>query len=152
MNSSNFTKSFSLTFSVKGASQVTLVVKNPPANAGDVGLIPGSGRSPGEGNGIPLQYSCLGNPMDREAWWAIVHGVAKSWTGPKHLNTHNVFVLVWNFWDGVNWFFWVNLMISFHLDILELSNKWEDIQLSILFLSRSYLEFKECCFANSEYL
>ena len=63
---------------MKGASQVTLVVKNPPANAGDVGLIPGSGRSPGEGNGIPLQYSCLGNPMDREAWWAIVHGVAKS--------------------------------------------------------------------------
>ena len=61
-----------------GASQVALVVKNLPANAGDVGLIPGSGRSPGEGNGIPLQYSCLGNPMDREAWWAIVHGVAKS--------------------------------------------------------------------------
>ena len=53
------------------------VVKNPPANAGDVGLIPGSGRSPGEGNGNPLQYSCLGNPMDREAWWATVHGVTK---------------------------------------------------------------------------
>ena len=43
------------------------VVKNPPANAGDLGLIPGSGRSPGEGNGNPLQYSCLGNPMDRGA-------------------------------------------------------------------------------------
>ena len=43
------------------------VVKNPPANAGDAGLIPGSGRSPGEGNGNPLQYSCLGNPMDRGA-------------------------------------------------------------------------------------
>ena len=80
-----------------GASQVALVVKNLPANAGDVGLIPGSGRSPGEGNGIPLQYSCLGNPMDRGAWWAVVHGVAKSRTGPKHLNTNNVFVLVWNF-------------------------------------------------------
>ena len=53
------------------------VVKNPPANAGDVGLIPGSGRSPGEGNGNPLQYSCLGNPMDRGAWWATVCGVAK---------------------------------------------------------------------------
>ena len=53
------------------------VVKNLPANAGDVGSIPGSGRSPGEGNDNPLQYSCLGNPMDREAWWTTVHGVAK---------------------------------------------------------------------------
>ena len=49
-------------------------------NAGDLGLIPGSGRSPGEGNGNPLQYSCLENPMDRGAWWAIVHGVTKSRT------------------------------------------------------------------------
>ena len=56
------------------------VVKNALANAGDVGLIPGSGRSPGEGNGNPLQYSCLGNPMDRGAWWAAVHGVTKNWT------------------------------------------------------------------------
>ena len=47
------------------------VVKNPPGNAG--GLILGSGRSPGEGNGNPLQYSCLGNVMDRGAWWAAVH-------------------------------------------------------------------------------
>ena len=47
---------------------------------GDPGLIPGSGRSPGEGNGNPLQYSCLENPMDRGAWWATVHGVAKSRT------------------------------------------------------------------------
>ena len=54
------------------------VVKNPPACGGDVGLIPGSGRSPGEGNGNLLQYSCLENPMDRGAWWVIVHGVAKS--------------------------------------------------------------------------
>ena len=51
------------------------VVKNLPANAGDVGSILGSGRSPGEGNGNPLQYSCLGNPMDRGAWWATVPGV-----------------------------------------------------------------------------
>jgi len=49
-------------------------------NAGDLGLIPGSGRSPGEGNGNPLQYSCLENPKDGEAWWATVHGVTKSWT------------------------------------------------------------------------
>ena len=48
-------------------------------NAGDLGSIPGSGRSPGEGNGNPLQYFCLENSLDRGAWWAIVHGVAKSW-------------------------------------------------------------------------
>ena len=49
------------------------VVKNLPANAGDVGSSPGSGRSPEEGNSNPLQYSCLGNPMDRGDWWATVH-------------------------------------------------------------------------------
>ena len=53
------------------------VVKNLPANAGDAGSIPGSGRCPEKGNGNPLQHSCLGNPMDRETWQAIVHGVAK---------------------------------------------------------------------------
>ena len=52
--------------------------KNPPANAGDPGSIPGSGRCPEEGNGISLQYSCLGNPIDKGAWWATVHGVAES--------------------------------------------------------------------------
>ena len=51
--------------------------KNPPANAGDAGLIPGLGRFPGEGNGSPHKYSCLENPMHREAWWATVHGFAK---------------------------------------------------------------------------
>ena len=56
------------------------VVKNPPANAGDAGSIPGSGRSLGEGNGNPLQYSCLDHSMDREAWWATVHGFTKSRT------------------------------------------------------------------------
>ena len=57
------------------------MVKNPPDNAGDAryqGSISGSGRSPGEGNGSPLQYSYLGNLMDRGAWWATAHGVAKS--------------------------------------------------------------------------
>ena len=53
------------------------MVKKLPADAGDVSSIPGSGRSPGEGNGYPLQYSCLGNAMDRGACWATVHGVAK---------------------------------------------------------------------------
>ena len=55
-------------------------VKASACNAGDLGSIPGSGRSPGEGNGTPLQYSCLENPMDGGAWWATVHGVAKSQT------------------------------------------------------------------------
>ena len=50
---------------------------NSPASAGDRVSVPGSERSPGEGNDIPLQDSCLGNPMEREAWWATVHGVAK---------------------------------------------------------------------------
>ena len=69
-----------------GEHGVTLMVKNPPANAGDLkdtGSIPESGRSPGEGNGYPLQYSCLENPMDRGAWRAIVHGATKSWTPLK---------------------------------------------------------------------
>ena len=55
-------------------------VKNLPANAGDTGLIPGLGRFPGKGNGNPLQYSCLGNPMDRGARWALVHGITKGQT------------------------------------------------------------------------
>ena len=53
------------------------VAKNLPANAGDTGLTPGSGRSLGDGNGNPLWYSCPGNPMNRGAWWAIIHGAAK---------------------------------------------------------------------------
>ena len=73
-----------------GASQVVLVVKNPTANARDVrdaGSVPGFGRSLGEGNGMPLQYSCLGNPMDRGAWQSTVHSVTESQTGLKWLST-----------------------------------------------------------------
>ena len=71
---------------IAGASLVAQLVKSPPAmqeiacNAGDLSSIPESQRSPGEGNGYPLQYSCLGYAMDRGAWQATVHGVAKSWT------------------------------------------------------------------------
>ena len=65
---------------VWGASLLAQTVKNLPANARDAGSIPGSGRSAGEGNGNPLQYACQENPMDRGAWWATVHGVAKSRT------------------------------------------------------------------------
>ena len=78
------------------ASPVAQLVKNLPANAGDAGSIPGSGRSPGEGNGTPLQYSCLGNPMDRGAWRAIVYGVKKSWT---RLSVHayiHMFILLYS--------------------------------------------------------
>ena len=57
-----------------------LVVKNLPANAGDEGLIPGLGRSPGEGNGNPPQYSCLRSPMDRGAWQDTVHGITMNQT------------------------------------------------------------------------
>ena len=77
-------------FPVEGAL-VALVVKNLPADAGDLrgtGSIPGSGRSPGGGHGNPLQYSCLENPMDRGALWAIVHKVLKSQTLLKQLSTH----------------------------------------------------------------
>ena len=55
-------------------------VKASASNVGDPGLIPGSGRSPAEGNGNPLQYSCLEKPMDKGTWQTTVHGVAKSWT------------------------------------------------------------------------
>ena len=68
-----------------------VVVKNTPSNAGgarDAGLIPWSGRSPGKGNGNPLQYSCLGNPIDRGAWWATVHGAAKNWNQLSILYYH----------------------------------------------------------------
>ena len=71
---------------------MVLAVKNPPANSGDIrdaSLIPGSGRSPGGGHRNPLQYSCLENPMDRGAWQATVHRVAKSWTGLKRLSTQS---------------------------------------------------------------
>ena len=68
---------------VNMASQVARWKKNPPANAsvaGDKSLIPGSGKSSEGGNGNPLQYSCLENPMDRGTWWATAHRVTESWT------------------------------------------------------------------------
>ena len=73
----------------KLGTQVALVVKNPPANAGDIrdaGSIPELGRCSGGGHGIPLQYSCLENPMNREAWQAVVHRVTQSWTLLKQLS------------------------------------------------------------------
>ena len=72
------------------ASQMMLMVKNPSADTGDIrdaGLIFGSGRSTGGGNGNPRKYSCLENPLNREAWWAIVHRVTKNWTQLTRLCT-----------------------------------------------------------------
>ena len=77
------------------ASLVTLLVKNPSADARvlrNTGSIPGSGRSPEGGHGNPLQYSCLENPMDKAAWWAAVHSVAKSWTQSDLTCTHAQFL------------------------------------------------------------
>ena len=82
-----------LRFTTKWGSLLTQLVKNLPAKTGDTTdkrSIPGSGRSPGERNGNPLQYSCLENSMDRGAWLAVVHGIAKSWTWlSTHACTHN---------------------------------------------------------------
>ena len=64
------------------------MVKNPPVNAGDVGSVPGLGRSPGEGNGHSFQYSCLGNSMVRGAWQATVQGVSKEWDMTSQLNNN----------------------------------------------------------------
>ena len=81
------------------ASQAALAVKNPPANEGDLrdsGSIPVSGRCPGVGHGNPLKYSCLENPMDRGACWAIVHSITKSWTCQEQLSTY-IHGLIYNF-------------------------------------------------------
>ena len=76
---------------IKGGFQGNSVVKNPPGNAGDVGLIPGSGRFPEGGNDSPLQYSGLENPMDRGAWWATVYGLEKTQNTPERLKNNHQF-------------------------------------------------------------
>ena len=74
--------------------------KESAYNAGDPGSIPGSGRSPGEGNGNPLQYSCLENPMDRGAWWATVHGVAKNRTRLSDFTSLHFITSHWSEWPS----------------------------------------------------
>ena len=77
------------------------MAKNPPYNAGatgDVVFIPGTGRSPGGGNGSPRQDSCLGNPMERGAWWAAVQGVGKGQTGGGTERAHNTRLCLWPLW------------------------------------------------------
>ena len=83
--------SFLMTFVTSGMPHRLPAVKNLSVNAGDrrdLASVPGLGRSPGEGNCNPLQYSCLGNPMDRGVWRATVHSVTKSWTRLKRLHFH----------------------------------------------------------------
>ena len=87
------------------ASQMALLVKKLPANAGDAGFIPGSERSRAEGNGNPLQYSCLENPMDRGAWWATVHRVTRvgySWSNSTYtsIDTFNILKPRGNKWES----------------------------------------------------
>ena len=70
-------------------------VKNLLANAGDMGLIPGLERSPREGNGSPFQFSCMGNPMNRGTWWAVIHGVIKELDMTSQLNNNNFIYIIY---------------------------------------------------------
>ena len=91
---------FPYIYMLRWASCVALVAESPPANPGDlreVSSISGLGTSPGAGTGNPFQYSCLGNPMDRGAWQAMVHRVAKSHTRLKHLSSHAQYVKITHF-------------------------------------------------------
>ena len=72
------------------------MVKESTCNTRDLGLIPGFGRSSGEGHDYPLQYSCLENPMDRGAWWATINGVTKSWTRLSEQAQHSTFGMSWS--------------------------------------------------------
>ena len=157
------------------ASQVVLVVENPPANTGDVrdlDLTPGSGRSPGGGHGNPLQYSCLENPMDRRAWWATVHGVAKSWTWltrlsthacmhapePKHLTIIEIFGItvlcpVWSLvnWcyehaESLGWRYQKQEMRPVDLDLLG-APKWSPVSDRSLFPQLMFMKY--CTFSSS---
>ena len=96
-------------------------VKVSACNAGDLGSIPGSGGSPGEGNGNPLQYSCLENPMDGGAWWATVHGVAKSWTQLSDFT--------------FTFHFSIDLELLFNTFILNLIAKIQELQIKITILA-----------------
>ena len=92
-------------------SRVVLVVENPPADGREVkdsGSVPGSGKCPGGEHGNPLQYSCLENPVDRGAWWLMVHRVTKSWTQLKRISTHTYHIFfIYSFVSGYLSYFYV---------------------------------------------
>ena len=97
-------------------------------NAGDLGSSPGLGRSPGEGNGNPLQYYCLENPMDRGAWWATIHGVAESWTQLSTIAHSTIFILVPNWkssnYPRVEWIHW-DLSMDINYIVMKMNSKDE---------------------------
>ena len=115
-------------------------VKASACSAGDLGSIPGSGRSPGEGNDNPLQYSCLENPMDGGAWWAVVHGIPKSWTrlsdftftfllqgqGPQ---VHSLYLCL--YFCAVNGFISTSFLDSIYIWIYEYSFSLSDTSLCV---------------------
>ena len=138
------------------ASQAVLVVKNLPVNVGDirdVGSIPRSGRSPGKGNGSPLQYSCLENPRDRGAWRATVYSVTKSWTWLKWLSTH-ICIYVWG--GGQQhcsigcafWFFMLDVQANFGNAIHSLDGSFLKIK-NFLIWFRRY--FKNLTMSTNDY-
>ena len=134
-----------------GASQAALVVKKSPANAGDIkdlGLIPWSGRSPGKGNGNPLQYSCPENPMDRGVWWAAVHGVTKSRTRLKRLHTHGFLreTEKLEIYDSCSILITISALKLYKLRILVTyrSYKTEEFQFMTSWKSNSEADFLNC--------
>ena len=106
--------------------------KQPTCSVGDLGLTPGLERSPGEGNGYPLNSSCLGNPMDRGAWWATLHGVTKSqaWLTSAHL----IFILICISLtpNGIETLFTCLFFVSISVSILNVFPIWENIQTPLL--------------------
>ena len=93
--------------------------KESACNARDLGLIPRSRSSPGEGNGNPLQYSCLENPMDRGAWWAIVHGVTKSQIWLKWLSMHTVCFLQLSLFDSPFYLWGVSMWVKVKVLVIQ---------------------------------
>ena len=114
-----------------------LVVKNPPANARDRGLIPGLERSPGEGNGNPLQYSCLENPMGREAWLVTFHRIAGSWTWSKQFNRLDFFAVFTDLFAStpVPWFqLFICISLSMEMGFLRPAQYflwWDSVVLTV---------------------
>ena len=98
-------------------------VKNLPDNSGDTGLILGSGKSPGEGNGNPVQYSCLENPMDRGAWWPTVHGVTKESNTTKLQQHINICILTCAFIDLIYIYIYIYIYSNLHANLLILKEE-----------------------------